>query len=523
MKQLMKKWYGLLAALLLITMIIPVITGCSGSTSSTSSTSSSTAASAVLTIINGTKTKTFTMAELKAMTPITGTAGQMSSTGNITGPDTYTGVSMMDLLATVGGITENNAIRVTAKDQYSMTISYNQLTTGNFTVINSTNGKETAPTKTPVVFLAYAMNGTDIGDTVGPLRLGIMTDTNQVTEGHWWVKWAQKIEVITTETPWTLHLEGAMATDIDPASFESCAAIGCHGEKWTDDQGHVWEGVPLYYFVGKVDDTQDTHDAASFNTALADKGYNIHVVGKDGTIEEFTSAEVKNNTNIILAFRRDGAPLPENQWPLKVVGSNVVSSRQVGQVFKIKLEGANITSAASTTTTATPTNTTTTTATTTADTGTTVLTVTSGSATKTYTLAQLKALPSTTGTGMTKNKAGTISAPSSCVGVTLTKLISEVGGMTSNQSVKITASDSFTKTFSYDAVYNGNGITVMDKSGNTTTPTAQPYLLLIYTKDGSALDSSTGPVQLGIITATDQVSENSLWIKSVVKVEIISP
>jgi DMSO/TMAO reductase YedYZ molybdopterin-dependent catalytic subunit len=512
MKHLMKRWYGILAALLLTTLIMPAIAGCSGSSTVTS------AASTVLTIINGNKTKTFTMAELKAMTPITGTAGQMSSTGNITGPDTYTGVSVMDLLATVGGFTENNAIRVSAKDAYSMTISYNQLTNGNFTVINSTNGKETDPTKKPVVFVAYATNGTDINTTVGPLRLGIMTDTNQVTEGHWWVKWTEKIEVVTTETPWTLHLEGAITENIDPASFESCAAIGCHGERWADDQGRVWEGIPLYYFVGKVDDTQDTHDEDSFDSALADKGYNIHVVGKDGTIEEFTSVEVKKNKDIILAYRIDGAPLPENQWPLRIVGDEVSKSRQVSQVFKIKLEGSNISSATTTTTTQT-----TSTTTTTPVNDTKLLTVVTANASTAYTMSQLKALPATTGIGMTKNKAGTISPPSTCTGVTLTKLISESGGMTTTQSVKLTAADGFSKTFTYDQVYSGTGITVMDKSGNATTPTAPPYALLIYTKDGSDLDSSAGPLQLGIITAADQVSESSLWVKSIVKIEIINP
>ena len=107
----------------------------------------------VLTVKSPTDTKTFTMEQLKALPVFTGSAGQMSSTGHITGPSQYTGVKFSDILDTVGGITENNGIRVTAKDDYSMTFSYNQLTTGaNFTVIDGTSGNEVNTPAQPVLF-----------------------------------------------------------------------------------------------------------------------------------------------------------------------------------------------------------------------------------------------------------------------------------------------------------------------------------------------------------------------------------
>lgn len=510
MRKVFEKWFAGFTVFLTVTIIATSLVACKRGTTPATST---TAAPAALTVVNGSQTKTFTVAELKSMAAVSGWAGQMSSTGNITGPNQYKGVSMMDLLKTVGGVTETNAIRVSAKDGYTMTISYKQLTEGNFTVIDSINGKETKAAKQPVVFLAYEMNGAPIDDTVGPLRLGIMTAEQQVTEGHWWVKWAQKIEVIATEAPWTLHLQGAVTEDVDPASFESCAAIGCHGQKWTDDQGRVWEGVPLYYFVGKVDDVTATHNKDAYNVALAEQdAYEVHIVATDGTVQKLTSKEVEKNDNMIVSFRRDGAPLPTNQWPLRLVGSAVDKSRQIGQITTIKLMFG-----AATTTTTTPTTPATT------GSGEVALTVVSGSTTKTYTLAQLQAMPPTTGYGSTKNKAGVISGPDKYTGVSLTSLIDTVGGMTDTQSVKITAKDAFSKTFTYKQVYLGGDFNIFDEAGNPAVAAIKPYVLLAYSKNGSPLDATVGPVQTVIIAAYDQVTENSLWVKLTVKIEIISP
>ena len=57
---------------------------------------------------------------------------------------------------------------------------------------------------------------------------------------------------------------------MDKATFESGAAPGCHGTTWTDAQGHVWTGIPLWYLVGNVDDA-DT--MGQLKTMLWDKGY----------------------------------------------------------------------------------------------------------------------------------------------------------------------------------------------------------------------------------------------------------
>ena len=164
--------------------------------------------------------------------------------------------------------------------------------------------------------------------------------------------------------------------------------------------------------------------------------------------------------------------------------------------------------------------TTTTAATSTTPVTSTVLTVVNGTTTQNYTISQLKALPPTTGYGATKNKAGAITGPNTYVGATLTSLIKAAGGMTSNEQVTVTAQDGYSKTLTYAQVYQGT-FSVYDKNGNPATAGTQPFVSLVYSMDGNDLATTIGPVEMGIMTASDQASDASMWIKLTNKIEII--
>jgi molybdate transport system substrate-binding protein len=174
----------------------------------------------------------------------------------------------------------------------------------------------------------------------------------------------------------------------------------------------------------------------------------------------------------------------------------------------------------STTTTGTTTTATSTTTTTTAVP--TTLTVKSGNISVIYTLTQLEALDSVSGYEATRNSTGTVSATNSFVGVRLTTLIKAAGGMNAGSAVKIIGAGNYSKTISYAQIYSGT-FNVYDQTGAAATASNQPYLAIIYTLNGNALDSTTGPFESGVITASNQEGDASLWIKGAYEIDVLPP
>jgi len=166
-------------------------------------------------------------------------------------------------------------------------------------------------------------------------------------------------------------------------------------------------------------------------------------------------------------------------------------------------------------------STTATTATSTAAAGPIALTVTNGSTTKTYSLTGLQALTSVTGFGGMKGKGGMVTGPFSYQGVALTDLLNAVGGVSSGQSVKLTGSDGYSKTLTYDQITNG-GFNTYDTSGNPVTPQTKPILAVVYSSNGAPLDASTGPTELGLLYSQNLVSDGNTWVKLLVKVDIVA-
>jgi len=288
-----------------------------------------------LILVSSEKSQELSMSQIKAMSPCEGWGGRMRSTGDIQGPFEYKGARITDLCNLVGGITPSTVVRVTAKDGYSMTFSYKQITEGDFITYNPATKEEVTHGKLEVI-LAYEGDGKPLSEKEGPLRVGVVDSKNQVTDGHWWVKWIEKIEIEAAPKEWSLHMKGAVSEDIDRATFESGAASNCHGVKYVDDKGRKWKGIPLWLLVGKVDDDVK-HGEGAFSDELADKGYEVKVIAGDGYSCTFSSADVKRNDNIIVAYKMNGEPLPEKYWPLRIVGPDLTGEQRVGQVVKIEV------------------------------------------------------------------------------------------------------------------------------------------------------------------------------------------
>ncbi len=293
-------------------------------------------AAPVLEIVGLNESKFLTMDELMAMPATEGYAGLKSSTGKITPPVIFKGVALKDLAEFIGGMDETTGFNAVAEDGYSITYSFDQLQNGTFIAYDPATGEELKNPVELTAILAYEADGKPF-DTKqdGALRLAIVSaELNQVTDGHWSVKWVNKLEVKSLGAEWALHLVGALSEDTDRASVESCGAPQCHGSAWTDDKAQEWVGVPLWLFVGSVDDEIE-HEGPAFNDALAEAGYSVDVIASDGYTVTFDAARINRNDNILVAYKVNENPLPDEFFPLRLVGSDLEKKEMVGMIAEI--------------------------------------------------------------------------------------------------------------------------------------------------------------------------------------------
>jgi DMSO/TMAO reductase YedYZ molybdopterin-dependent catalytic subunit len=300
----------------------------------------------VLTVAGNGQTKTFTLAEVKALPAYTGFSGMKNSAGTLFKPDPVKGVKLTDLFAEVGGMTGAQSVDLQAVDDYGMTMTYGEAATGAFTMYNDTTGVEEMPKADVSAVLIYERDGAPLSQEDGaPLRLAICQPENvsQVADGHWLVKWVDRVTLRDALPNWTVKMYGLkikgkkqQTSTLDRASYVSCAAPGCHGAAWTDKAQAAWTGVPLFLIMGRVDGGK-THDYGAYNEALALKGYRIKLTSASGKSVIIGSKTIRNRARNLLANKIDGADLGTTMYPLRLVGPNLKTSQFLGRIKTIKM------------------------------------------------------------------------------------------------------------------------------------------------------------------------------------------
>jgi DMSO/TMAO reductase YedYZ molybdopterin-dependent catalytic subunit len=329
MSRLPKHSLALFGCLLIFAVLAVGVAGCGDS--------GSTGGAPAITVVGANGSKDYTFDQLKKMKSVEGYAGIKNSAGNITPPATMKGVLIEDLFKDVGGLSDDAAVGIMAKDGYEMTMSAAQMKTGDFLTYDTVTGAEIKVDEPLKVIIAYEIDGKPIDPTTeGPLRLAIITaQKNQVTDGHWSVKWVTKLQVKAVEKEWSLVLKGAIAEEVDKATFESGAASGCHGNDWTDADGNRWTGIPLYFLVGRVDDDV-SHDGPAYNRDLAQAGYQVKITSDDGKTVEIDSKTMYYNRKLLVAYKLNGQPLTGDYWPLRLVGDGLSAENMIGKVSQIE-------------------------------------------------------------------------------------------------------------------------------------------------------------------------------------------
>ncbi|MEA1943869.1 MAG: metallophosphoesterase [Euryarchaeota archaeon] len=217
----------------------------------------------------------------------------------------------------------NYTVKVIAADDYNRTFDSGKIAYGNgYIVANTLNGE-------PLDYLCpLKLVGSEV---FGGNRVGNISEIDLV-------------ELITPPPDpdsYNLNLTGRITDVLSQAEYEAAANSSCYGVTWTDpDTGDVWEGVPLWFFCGWVDD-RIPHGPDGFNDNQAAAGYKIIVKAGDGYSKEFASADVARNGGYIVADMLNCEPLSKEgshpPWPLRLVGSEVSGGARVGNIVEIEL------------------------------------------------------------------------------------------------------------------------------------------------------------------------------------------
>jgi hypothetical protein len=129
-------------------------------------------------------------------------------------------------------------------------------------------------------------------------------------------------------------------------------------------------------------------------------------------------------------------------------------------------------------------------------------------------------LPSYRAYGGYKNQLGYVRGLGYYTGVRFTTLCDLVGGMHVGYTVRVTASDGYTKDFTYSEVILGQFVTYDPSTGNQV-PHYQPLvpIMAYYYNDSNIPD---GPLRAAIVGPEGLVTNSTYWVKWSIKMEIIA-
>jgi hypothetical protein len=289
---------------------------------------------------------------------------------------------------------------------------------------------------------------------------------------------------VTPVTDWTLTVNGTAAVSMSRTAYES--QVASVSMSWTDSSNNNWTGTPLHRLV-----VWGTSNGAISSDALT-SGYVVKIIGRDGTTIAMNDSRINMNSNIFVAYLKNSAVPSGNDWPLTLAGSGIAQNemvRGIAQIQILPLQHLN-------------------------------LTVVGNGHQLTLFSNDLVVLASYTANGGTRSSAGTLANYGSYTGVPILTLCNLVGGLTSSNTVKVTASDGYTTTYTY-AQLSGQGIATYDSAGNSVTPTQPMTMIVAYFYNGANLASGLGPLRTITVGPEGYYTTGSTSSKLVVEIDIL--
>lgn len=147
-----------------------------------------------------------------------------------------------------------------------------------------------------------------------------------------------------------------------------------------------------------------------------------------------------------------------------------------------------------------------------------VLTIKCGNITKSYTLDEIKKMPSVSGYGGYVKKSNVTVGPDLYKGVSVKYLLQNLS-LPENYSIAVIGSG-YTKNFSFDAI-NGN-VEIYNESGSYIG-VGNVTMILAYEKNGNPLsEEKGGPLRLAFVSDNNYFTPASMWVKKVLSIEVKS-
>ena len=261
------------------------------------------------------------------------------------------GTAVRDLTDLVGGMGVNDEIKfVCTLDGWTTTLDYNVI-------------YEPHP-RLGTAFLSWYADGKTVPEYSQGPRLLFTSDDNMFSHADmyesvnslYWhynsgrasapglsAQMVDLIQIIPKPDDWTLALNGALSEKIGRGYFES--GLTCTFVKGTPtdhqasyiEDGREWSGMPLWLLVGFVDD-ENAHIGMSYNIELAEAGYDITVIGADGSEIIIDSRDADRSSDYIIANTVDGKIISEEDGgPIRLVGAGLSADKQMNHVVEIRL------------------------------------------------------------------------------------------------------------------------------------------------------------------------------------------
>ena len=139
-----------------------------------------------------------------------------------------------------------------------------------------------------------------------------------------------------------------------------------------------------------------------------------------------------------------------------------------------------------------------------------------------YTLEELKALESYTGSGRYIKEGAfpeiIIKGPYNHTGVTIMVILDQISNLSQNYSITVTASDDWTADYNLSQI-QGN-VDIYNESGNITG-IGGVTTLLAYKEDGNYINESMGGPLRIVYVDDGKITLSGLWTKKVVTIEVV--